>query len=302
MCILDGGSAALSTINTRNGAIKTTTTKWHDTSRLIGWLTSAFGRNGSQPESLYLIGSRSELDAIAGPLDDGLCMPVVATHDAQLALARGAALSGMKHFKGTATEGPSRFASHARTLAAVAAVVVASLLALSAAGSPMSLVQNKPQQQATPSSPRAAVPATPVVFPPPPAGRTSAGGRSRACRKHHRRNGSRHRSGAGHRSCHAASRAPSRRAARSTHAGRAAGRTRACRSATRGSGTASAGSPRRSALQRLTVSYSRAAAKVAASPTIPFTGYSACANDGPPPGVPSQIVSPDAHNWVVFAA
>ena len=78
VCILDRESASLSVIDTRSGAMKTTTTNSSDSAGLIDWLRRAFGRNGSEPESLYLIGSRSELDAIAGPLDDALSMPVVA--------------------------------------------------------------------------------------------------------------------------------------------------------------------------------------------------------------------------------
>ena len=48
---------------------------------MIDWLSTAFGRNGSQPESLYLIGSRCDLDAITGPLDEGLSILVVASLD-----------------------------------------------------------------------------------------------------------------------------------------------------------------------------------------------------------------------------
>ena len=112
-----------------------------DSAGLIDWLSSALGRNGSQPERLYLIGSRSDLDAIAGPLDDSLSMPVVATHDAQLCLARGAASSDLKHVDNTATEVRSGFASHARTLTVIAAFAVASVLTLSAADSPIRLVE-----------------------------------------------------------------------------------------------------------------------------------------------------------------
>lgn len=51
-----------------------------------------------------------------------------------------------------------------------------------------------------------------------------------------------------------------------------------------------------------TVDYSRPTANAAAWSTMPFTEYRACAMEGPPPVVPSQIVSPSAHNWVVFPA
>ncbi len=176
VCILDRESATLSVVDTRSGAIKTTTTKSRDSAGLIDWLSSALGRNGSQPESLYLIGSRSELDAIAGPLDDCLSIPVVATHDAQLGLARGAAFSDLKHVDDTATEVRSGFASHARTLTVIAAVAVASLLTLSSADSPIRLAE-RASQQAPPTAdaveaPASAAPLVPLVFPPPPAAAT----------------------------------------------------------------------------------------------------------------------------------
>ena len=173
VCILDRESATLSVIDTRSGAIKTTTTKSRDSAGLIDWLSSALGRNGSQPERLYLIGSRSDLDAIAGPLDDSLSMPVVATHDAQLCLARGAASSDLKHVDNTATEVRSGFASHARTLTVIAAFAVASVLTLSAADSPIRLVE-RASQHAPPTAdaveaPTSAAPLAPLVSSPPPA-------------------------------------------------------------------------------------------------------------------------------------
>ena len=229
---------------------------------LIDWLSSALGRNGSQPESLYLIGSRSELDAIAGPLDDCLSIPVVATHDAQLGLARGAASSDLKHVDNTATEVRSGFASHARTLTVMAAVAVASLLTLSSADSPIRLVE-RASQQAPPTAdaveaPASAAPLAPLVFPPPPAAAAlptpeePVPVRDSACRT--------------------AGTALSRSAAGSTHAGGATGpsrpstgRTGPRRFATRGSDTApvrngpavsggSAGRGAEPALRRLAVS------------------------------------------------
>ena len=47
--------------------------------------------------------------------------------------------------------------------------------------------------------------------------------------------------------------------------------------------------------------YSRPALNAAASSTIPFMAYMACAMVGPPPAVPSQMVSPGAHFSIVLA-
>ena len=153
VCILDRESVSLSVIDTRNGAIKTKTTISRDSTGLIDWLSTAFGRNGSQPESLYLIGSRSELDAITGPLDEHLAVRVVASLDAQLALARGAALSGLTHVADdTAAEGRSRLASRVRVITVAAAVALAAMFVLSSAGGPNRLAASESQQAATPST------------------------------------------------------------------------------------------------------------------------------------------------------
>ena len=178
VCILDRESVSLSVIDTRNGAIKTKTTISRDSTGLIDWLSTAFGRNGSQPESLYLIGSRSELVAITGPLDEGLSIPVVASLDAELVLARSAALSGLTHvFDDTAAEGRSRLASRVRVITVAAAVAVAAMFVLSSAGGPNRLAASESQEAATPSTtatstadiPTGADPVAPLVFPPPPA-------------------------------------------------------------------------------------------------------------------------------------
>jgi hypothetical protein len=160
VCVLDDDSASLSVIDTRSGAIKTKTiNRSHDSAGLIDWLNTAFDKNGSRPVSLYLIGSRSELGAVAGPLGEGLSIPVVATHDAQLALARGAAFWDGKRVEHVAAG--SRFASHARTLTVVAAVAVVSLVTLSSAGGPI--------RTAEPDEiPASAPPVVPMVLSPPP--------------------------------------------------------------------------------------------------------------------------------------
>jgi hypothetical protein len=168
VCILGQDSASLSVLDTSSGAIETaTTTASRDCVALSVWLNASFGLDKSQPEALYLIGSRSQLAAIADKLDSTLSVPVVATHDAQLALARGAATSSMwhvvDHCGGVSRSG---FASQARTFTAVALVAVVSLFTLSSAGSPVTLAQRSVAQ---PAPPAAAPPAPPEAFPPPPA-------------------------------------------------------------------------------------------------------------------------------------
>ena len=171
VCILGRDSASLSVIDSTSGAVQaTTTTGSRDSISLISWLNAAFGNTGSPPEVLYLIGSRTQLDTHAGSLDVGLSIPVVATRDAQLALARGATASDVMSFHPVATDARSGFASYARTLTVVATVAVVSLFTLSSAGSPFTLAERGAQRQAPPQAaqPLAIPPTAAPVAPPPP--------------------------------------------------------------------------------------------------------------------------------------
>ncbi len=265
VCILGQDSASLSVIDTPSGAIEVaTTTASRDCVALSVWLNSAFGLYGSQPEALYLIGSRSQLAAIAGPLDDSLPIPVVATHDAQLALARGAAASNTRHLDHVAAVNGSGFASQARTLTVVAAVAVVSLFTLSSAGSPITMAEKSVAQPA-PAPPPAAQPAEipptaapvapPVMLPPAPAAvaepmtaelpqgidpRTGSGHPRSRCAP------GRPFSGAGDRRRRAAGGASSRPAASRAHP-RGAARGGAWPSRSRAGSTGTAGSPCRGA-------------------------------------------------------
>jgi hypothetical protein len=179
ICVLGQDSAALSMIDTRSGAItSTTTTVTGDLAIFTNWLNFAMGADETPPEVLYLVGSRPKLDDVAGRLDKALCVPVVATHDAQIALARGAASSNGKRIHVAACE-RTGLAVRARALTVVAAVAVVSVLTLSSAASSIPLPESNAAQTAAPpeSPPPAAivqdpvtdVPVAPMVFPPPAA-------------------------------------------------------------------------------------------------------------------------------------
>ena len=166
ICVFGQDSAALSTIDTRSGAVqRATTTETNDLPTLTSWLNFAMAADGSQPDALFLIGSRPKLDAVAGPLDRALSVPVVATHDAQIALARGAASSTGRCTYVDAAE-HAGFAVHTRALTVVAAVAVVSVFTLSSAASSIPLAQSTAAQAAVP--PIADEPVAPMVLPPPP--------------------------------------------------------------------------------------------------------------------------------------
>ena len=173
VCVVDRESASLSVIDTATGAMKTQTTTSSDTAALIDWLQTTLGRSGSDPESLFLVGSRCRLDAIAGPLGAGLSIPVVADPHAQVILARGAAFSN-RLYVNDAAQGRARFPSHALILTGAAAVAIAALLTLASAGGPIRLVDSDFRQRTNPPTaqpvaiPASAAPVVPQIFPPPP--------------------------------------------------------------------------------------------------------------------------------------
>jgi hypothetical protein len=174
VCLLGRDSASLSVVDTDSGTLQaTTTTTSCDNTGLTIWLTAAFADNGSRPDVLYLIGSRGRVRALAEPLGMGLSMPVVATHDAQLALARGATLSDGTHVDhGVVGKRPGP-AAHTRTLAVIAAVAVVSLFTLSSAGSPFTAPKSVVRQPVPTAAeagklPHSDVPVAPMVLPPPP--------------------------------------------------------------------------------------------------------------------------------------
>jgi len=94
LCILEPGTATVMVVATGAGSVRTavTNTRAH-TVDLVDWLTTTFNRDGWLPECLHLVGSHDDLDAVKGPIGDTLPIPVIASVDSQLALARGAALA-----------------------------------------------------------------------------------------------------------------------------------------------------------------------------------------------------------------
>ncbi|ULE32516.1 DUF7159 family protein [Mycobacterium sp. IDR2000157661] len=91
VCVVE--SAAVTVASVLDDTARTARTQMRDSADGLGrWLSESFDKMRAEPQSLLLIGSRGDLELIAGPLEEGLHVPVVASDDAQLALARGAAL------------------------------------------------------------------------------------------------------------------------------------------------------------------------------------------------------------------
>lgn len=92
VCVVE--PAATTLLSFGYGAVRTFATHTRESDDgLSRWLTNVFETNNLGPEHLFLIGSRGDLELISGRLRDALPMPVVTTDEAQLVLARGAALA-----------------------------------------------------------------------------------------------------------------------------------------------------------------------------------------------------------------
>jgi hypothetical protein len=143
LCILEPGTATVMVVATGAGSVRTAVTNTREhTADLVDWLTTIFNKDGWLPECLHLVGSQDELDAVTGPIDDALPIPVFASVDSQLALARGAALatvwpgaavSSRSSRQDTPRPDRSRRLREAKKVAVPAAPTVASPVALAAA-------------------------------------------------------------------------------------------------------------------------------------------------------------------------
>jgi hypothetical protein len=94
VCVLERDSATVVMVDTCDGQTQTAVKHLRDGhDGLIRWLTAMFGRSKWQPAGVVVVGSDHELDAISWQLEKALPVPVFAQSEAQLAVARGAALA-----------------------------------------------------------------------------------------------------------------------------------------------------------------------------------------------------------------
>lgn len=133
VCVVE--SSAVTVVSVFGDTVRTAMTHMRESADgLAKWLTSFFADEEMQPQRLYLIGARGDLELISGPLETALDIPVVSSEDVQLALARGAALSGPAveaaataefTVKSTELRSRRRLSSHGRAAMVLAAGVVA---------------------------------------------------------------------------------------------------------------------------------------------------------------------------------
>jgi hypothetical protein len=94
VCVIEPDSVITLVVNTSDGAVQTAFNHAIDSDEsLISWLSTVFTMADWQPEALVVVGSAGGFESILPQLEDALSVPVFAPEEAELALARGAALA-----------------------------------------------------------------------------------------------------------------------------------------------------------------------------------------------------------------
>jgi hypothetical protein len=94
VCVIEPDAVIVLVVDTTDGAVQTAINHAVTTDEdLARWLSSIFAQADWRPEALVLVGSGSDLEAITPHLEDVLAVPVFVPAEAQLALARGAAIA-----------------------------------------------------------------------------------------------------------------------------------------------------------------------------------------------------------------
>ena len=94
VCVIEPDAVVVLVVDTTDGAVQTAVNHAVTTDEdLARWLSSIFAQAEWRPEALVLVGSGSDLEAITPHLEDVLAVPVFVPAEAQLALARGAAIA-----------------------------------------------------------------------------------------------------------------------------------------------------------------------------------------------------------------
>jgi hypothetical protein len=95
VCVVESQTVIALVVHTRQGAVQTAVNHAIDSEEaLVRWLSAIFVRADWQPQALVVVGSGGgDVDALLPRLEKALSVPVFAPAEAELALARGAALA-----------------------------------------------------------------------------------------------------------------------------------------------------------------------------------------------------------------
>jgi hypothetical protein len=197
VCVLEPETVIALIVHIRDGAVQTAVNHAIVTEEdLIRWLSAVFTRADWQPQALVVVGSGGD-DELMPILEEALSVPVFAPAEAQLALARGAALASAQNVDFAFTDDGRHF-DERRALgrrrrqfgqAGPLALLVAGVLTFTVSASVAVSLQLAPKKEAATSAPQpaaktspetpaaathlsppVAIPSAPVVevLPPPP--------------------------------------------------------------------------------------------------------------------------------------
>jgi len=94
VCVVEPGAVLALQFDGRDGAVQTVVNHAIDgEAALVHWLTAVLARGDWQPDGLVVVGSGGDIDTLTTRLRRQLALPVIAPAEAELALARGAALA-----------------------------------------------------------------------------------------------------------------------------------------------------------------------------------------------------------------
>lgn len=96
VCVVEPEAVVALVVDAHEGAVQTAISYDLETDQdLIAWVSDILGTSEWQPDGLVLLGSGEGFDAMARRLEEILGIPVFAPAEAELALARGAALASV---------------------------------------------------------------------------------------------------------------------------------------------------------------------------------------------------------------
>jgi hypothetical protein len=174
VCVLEPETVIALIVHLRDGAVQTSVNRRIVTEDdLIRWLSTLFTRADWQPEALVMVGSGGD-DELMPILEEALSVPVFAPAEAQLALARGAAMASAQNIESTFIDDAHHFEHHRpdepgrRTLgqAGPLALLVAGVLTFTVSASVAVSLQLVPKKDTASADPRPAAetsPETPAV-------------------------------------------------------------------------------------------------------------------------------------------
>ncbi|GAB3225184.1 DUF7159 family protein [Mycolicibacterium hippocampi] len=172
VCVIEPEQLLTLVVQTQQGAVQTAVNHNVVTEEdLVGWLSAVFTKADWAPEALVLVGSAEDLDGLRPVLEDALSVPVYTPAEAQLALARGAALACAQNgrLRLDREDGDVRAVApgrRARRLVQTgpAAVLAAALVTFVASASAALALQAAPERPAPTSRPAGTSAQTPVAI------------------------------------------------------------------------------------------------------------------------------------------